>query len=520
MATYNLSSLVERSAIDNPNRSAIIMGDETLSFAKLNAAANRVANLLVSRGVRLGDKVAIMCLNTPDFTIIYNGILKVGAVVVPLNALMKAPEVAYHLMDSDAVVLFAAEGSDSLPVGQEARRGFADVADCSDLFIVGGTDAEEVGTSYATACANQPDTFDSVVTDEDDAAIILYTSGTTGKPKGAVLRHRNMRDNALACEEIFGCDASRPDTYLGVLPLFHSFGQTVIQNAAAAFGGTMILMPRFEPSEALQIMLDHGVTFFAGVPTMYWALLNSLDDTVNVAAIARNLRVAAAGGAALPVEVHKNFEQQFGVVVAEGYGLSETSPVASFMPFGRAARPGSIGLPIAGVEMRLIEPGSWEVVEWTPEAVGEIAIRGHNVGAGYYKRPEATAEAISPEGWFRTGDLARRDADGWYYIVDRAKDMIIRGGYNVYPRELEEILLTHPAISLAAVIGISHETHGEEIKAFVIPEAGQEVDPVSVIAWCRERMAGYKYPRIVEVVERLPMTATGKILKTELKPKV
>jgi long-chain acyl-CoA synthetase len=355
-----------------------------------------------------------------------------------------------------------------------------------------------------------------VQTDEDDTAVILYTSGTTGQPKGAELRHRNMRDNALVGQETFGVSADDPDIYLCVLPLFHSFGQTVIQNAAAAFGGTVVMLPRFEAGPALQLMLKEKVTFFAGVPTMYWGLLGALDETVDVAEIARNLRVASAGGSALPVEVHHEFEKRFGVVIAEGYGLSETSPVASFKPHDAPARPGSIGTPIPGVEMKLIEPTSWDEIEWTPDAIGEIAIRGNNVFKGYHGRPEATAEAISPDGWFRSGDLARRDEDGWYYIVDRAKEMIIRGGFNVYPREIEEVLLTHPAISLAAVIGVPHESHGEEIKAFVILKPGATATPEEIVAWGKEQMAAYKYPRIVEIVSSLPMTATGKILKREL----
>jgi long-chain acyl-CoA synthetase len=251
------------------------------------------------------------------------------------------------------------------------------------------------------------------------------------------------------------------------------------------------------------------------VPTMYWGLLGALDDSVDVKTLAANLRIASAGGAALPVEVHKNFQQKFGVTILEGYGLSETSPVASFSPHGEPVRVGSIGVPIPGVEMKLIDPDSWDEVEWTPDAVGEIAIKGHNIMKGYYQRPEATDEAIR-DGWFRSGDLARRDEDGWYYIVDRSKDMIIRGGYNVYPREIEEVLMTHPDVSLAAVIGVPHDSHGEEIKAYVILEDGATLTEDELVAWGKEQMASYKYPRLVQFVPSLPMTATGKILKREL----
>jgi len=254
---------------------------------------------------------------------------------------------------------------------------------------------------------------------------------------------------------------------------------------------------------------------------MYWGLLGALKeagDSVDVEKLAANLRVAAAGGSALPVEVHKNFKDRFGVTILEGYGLSETSPVASFSPPDAEPRVGSIGIPIPGVEMKLIDPESWDEVnadDSDPDAVGEIAIKGHNIMKGYYGRPEATDESIR-DGWFRSGDLGRRDEDGWYYIVDRSKDMIIRGGYNVYPREIEEVLMTHPAVSLAAVIGVPHESHGEEIKAYVIRNAGAEVTEDELVAWGKEQMASYKHPRIVEFVDALPMTATGKILKREL----
>ena len=288
-------------------------------------------------------------------------------------------------------------------------------------------------------------------------------------------------------------------------------------NGGFAYGGTVVMLPRFDAAQALAVMGKEEVTFFAGVPTMYWGLLGALDhqpegQSVDVERLAHNLRVAAAGGAALPVEVHKEFERRFGVTIREGYGLSETSPVASFTPEGQV-RVGSIGVPIPGVEMKLLQAGSWDEA---PEGeIGEIAIRGHNIMKGYYDRPEATDEAIR-DGWFRSGDLGRRDEDGYYYIVDRSKDMIIRGGYNVYPREVEEVLMTHPDVSLAAVVGVPHESHGEEIKAFVILNEGATVTEDDLVAWGKEEMAAYKYPRMVKVVDALPMTATGKILKREL----
>jgi len=520
MPSYNLAALLEGSAASFPERTAIVLGDTRLSYAQVNGAANQVANLLVARGVEPGDKVALMCPNLPYFSIVYFGILKAGATVVPLNVLLKGREVAYHLQDSDAVALFAFQGTPELPIGQEAYDGLGAADAAEHLFVITADPTApspiEGTETLGQALAGQSPVFETVATDEDDTAVILYTSGTTGQPKGAELRHRNMRDNALSGAELFGASVEQPDTTLCVLPLFHSFGQTVCQNGPFAFGGTVVMLPRFEPRAALDTMLREKVTQFAGVPTMYWGLLGALDDTVDVATIAANLRIATAGGSALPVEVHHEFEKRFGVTILEGYGLSETSPVASFSVYGEPVRVGSIGVPIPGVEMKLLQPGTWDELEWTPEAIGEIAIRGHNVFKGYHGRSEATAEAIDEDGWFRSGDLARRDEDGWYYIVDRAKEMIIRGGFNVYPREIEEVLLTHPAVSLAAVIGVPHDSHGEEIKAFVILRPGASVTPEELVAWGKEQMAAYKYPRLVEIVDALPMTATGKILKREL----
>ncbi len=520
MPSYNLSSLLESGAARYPDRAAIVLGETRLTYAQVNGAANQVANLLVSRGVRPGDKIALMIPNLPFFTIIYNGILKAGATVVPLNVLLKGREVAYHLDDSDAVALFAFQGTPELPIGHEAYAGFQAVEGATDFFVVTADPAApspiEGTETFGAAVAAQPATFATVATDEDDTAVILYTSGTTGRPKGAELRHRNMRDNALVSERLFEVDEARPETYLCVLPLFHSFGQTVIQNSAAAFGGTVVMLPRFDPQAVLGLLLKERVTFFAGVPTMYWGLLGALDGSVDVAAIAANLRTAVAGGSALPVEIHHEFEKRFGIVIAEGYGLSETSPVAAFKPRGAPARAGSIGTAIPGVELTLVKPSNWEEIDRTPDANGEIAIKGHNVFKGYHGRPEATAEVLTEDGWFRSGDLARRDEDGWYYIVDRAKEMIIRGGFNVYPREVEEVLLTHPAISLAAVIGVPHESHDEEIKAVVVLKPGATATPGELVEWSKEQMAAYKYPRLFEIVDALPMTATGKILKREL----
>ncbi|MGJ9413721.1 long-chain fatty acid--CoA ligase [Aeromicrobium sp. CF4.19] len=509
MTERHLAGLLESSAETYPERTAVVFGDSRLTYAQVNGAANQVANLLVERGVKPGDKVALSCPNLPFFPFIYFGILKAGATVVPLNVLLKAREVAYHLKDSGAVAYFAFEGTAELPIGDTAREA------------IDGTDVDLVAfTAGPTPWAQQSPVFETVERDADDTAVILYTSGTTGQPKGAELSHGNMHHVALSGETMYDADADHPDTYLCVLPLFHAFGQQVIQNAAFAFGGTMVLLPRFDAESAIQLMLREKVTFFAGVPTMYWGLLGALTPEVPITELAANLRVASSGGAALPVEVHKNFRERFGVTILEGYGLSETSGIASFSVFGDEPRVGTVGKPIAGVEMKLIND-DWSDVptgdlqEDGQSAIGEIAIKGPNILKSYHGRPEATAEAIR-DGWFRSGDLAKKSDDGYYSIVDRSKDMIIRGGYNVYPRELEEVLMTHPAISLVAVIGVPHESHGEEIKAVVVTEPGAEVTVDELVAWGREQFAGYKYPRLVELRDELPMTSTGKILKREL----
>src|SRR6478735_8145833 len=375
MTTYNLSTLLEDSAATYPDRTAVVLGDSRLTYSQVNTFSNMVANLLVSRGIRRGDKVALSCPNLPYFTIVYFGILKAGGTVVPLNVLLKGREVAYHLGDSDAKAYFCFEGTPELAMGEAGHAGFEQAEGCEHFFVItaaldGASPIEGVET-MAQAMGGQSAEFETVGTDEDDTAVILYTSGTTGQPKGAELRHRNMRDNALSGVALFGADAGKPDTYLCVLPLFHSFGQTVIQNGAFAYGGTVVMLPRFEARAALDLMKKEKITFFAGVPTMYWGLLGALEgaqaDGFDVAEVAGNLRVAVSGGSALPVEVHKEFEKRFGVTILEGYGLSETSPVASFSKYGEPVRVGSIGLPIPGVEMELIAPpdgtGEWKVIE-------------------------------------------------------------------------------------------------------------------------------------------------------------
>ena len=512
----NLAVLLEDSARNVPDRVAVACGPAQVTYAELDAKASQVACALAARGIGPGDRVALSCPNLPNFPAVYYGILKAGATVVPLNILLTEREIAYHLEDSAARAYFCFEGTAELPVGQAGRAAFEATGSC-EHFVLLTADPDATSPSPDTETLaefthRQPAAFTSAPTSETGTAVILYTSGTTGQPKGAELTHSNMVHNALLANRMFGLHPH--DVHLLTLPLFHSFGQTVQMNAGFATGATIVLLPRFDAATALELMQAEQVTFFAGVPTMYHALLHCEETgRFDIEKIAARLRMAVSGGAALPVEVLRRFEERFAVPILEGYGLSETSPIATFNLVDRPRLPGPIGLPVWGVGVRIVRDDGSEADDGEP---GEIAIRGHNVMKGYFRRPEATAAAIDAQGWLRTGDIGTRDADGYFYVVDRKKDMIIRGGFNVYPRELEEVLLTHPEVSLAAVIGVPHPSHGEEVKAVVVRVPGAELTEAGLIAWCKQNMAAYKYPRLVEFRDSLPMTATGKILKREL----
>ena len=513
---YNLSILLEDSTREVPDRTAVIFGDTRLTYAQVNGAANQVAAGLVANGIEPGDKVALSCPNLPYFPIVYYGILKAGAVVVPLNVLLKGREIAYHLDDSEAVAYFCFEGTSELPMAANGKQGFDEAKGCREMIVITanpGAPSPVEGTRTLTQLtADREPQFDAIVRSSADTAVILYTSGTTGQPKGAELSHSNMLLNARLSDNMY--PRADHDVHLITLPLFHSFGQTVQMNAGFYNRASLSLLARFDPDATLEAMVRDGVTIFAGVPTMYWALLNHPNaEKYDIAAISSNLRCALAGGAASPVEVLNGFEARFGVTILEGYGLSETSPVASFNRQDRPSKVGSIGLPVWGCQIEVRDENGKPVA---PGEQGEIVIKGHNIMKGYYRKPDATAKTIV-DGWLRTGDIGKYDEDGYLYITDRLKDMIIRGGFNVYPRELEEVLLTHPAISLAAVIGIPHEGLGEEVKAFVILKDNAEASTDEIVRWSKANMADYKYPRHVEIRDALPMTATGKILKRELR---
>jgi long-chain acyl-CoA synthetase len=492
----NLASNLTRTAAEHPDEIAVKLDDAAFNYGLLDNASQRVAAMLKSKGVEPGDRVGIMLPNVPYFPAIYYGVLRAGAVVVPMNVLLKGREVAYYLSDSQVKVLFAWHGF------MEAAE--AGAREAGGVEIVPVKPGEIEGLIFA----HEPDE-EVAERDGDDTAVILYTSGTTGKPKGAELTHDNLRNNVSIAVGLF--DLGVGDVIFGGLPLFHSFGQTCTMNAAICCGATVTLLPRFEPGKALEILERDGCTVFEGVPTMYGALLNHPDcGDYDVS----KLRCCASGGASLPVEVLRGFEKQFGCKVLEGYGLSETSPVASFNHPDRDRKPGSIGTPIKGVEMKVVDDDGNEV---PPGEIGEIVIKGHNVMKGYWGQPEATAESIK-DGWFATGDMAKVDEDGYFFIVDRKKELIIRGGYNVYPREVEEVLYEHPAVREAAVVGVPHDELGEEVGAAVALKDGAQLDAEELQSFVKEQVAAYKYPRRIWFVDDLPKGPTGKILKREIAP--
>lgn len=502
----NLAVFLEESAKSKPGKTALILGDRGLSFAELNVAAKKFANALVSLGVKPGDKVAMMVPNVPQFIVAYYGILGAGAVVVPLNVLLRAPEVAYHLDDSDAVVLVAWHG-----FLEDARAGFDEAKRCRDLVVVeepSGEGGSEGTCGFDELLDEHPAEFDMVQTMPDDTAVVIYTSGTTGRPKGAELTHFNLFFNAVYKADKL-LKLREDDVGIAVLPLFHIFGQTTVMNANLYVGNTVTMVPRFEPEAALRAIQDAGVTVFTGVPTMYQYLLrhpNAGDYDTS------SLRLGVSGGASMPVEVLKAFEEKFGVVILEGYGLSETSPGTCFNRSADQRKVGSIGVPFWGIEVKVFDEDDRELPPGEP---GELVVRGHNVMKSYYRRPEATAEAMR-NGWFHTGDVAKMDKDGYFYIVDRVKDMIVRGGYNVYPREVEEAIYEHPGVAEVAIIGVPHEGLGEEVVAVVTMKEGKQASEEEIIDFAKERVARYKYPRRVVFMDELPKNATGKILKREL----
>jgi long-chain acyl-CoA synthetase len=488
----NLALSLATAAAVRPQRPAITHGGAALTVGELWERSGRAATMLAARGVGRGDRVAIQLPNVPAFADFYFAVLRLGAVVVPVNPLLRAAESAYTLEDAGAGVLIAWHESELPDAGPQPVEVIPIVAPFGEGVFDAYEEVEE----------------EAVAVDPEETAVILYTSGTTGRPKGAELTHRNLGLNTLAVVKHLEMEAD--DVLLGTLPLFHSFGQTCTLNASLAVGARLALLTRFDPDAAVEIVDREGVTILMGVPTMLAGIAGAATDHGPFP----TLRIVASGGAPLPREQAESFERVTGTPVLDTWGLSETSPAATLNRPG-ATRIGSVGKPIDGVEVRAVD----DDLEGLPAGeTGQLAIRGHNVMKGYWGRPEATAEAITPEGWFLTGDLGQVDEDGYVYVVGRLKDMIIRGGLNVYPREVEEVLHRHPAVGEAAVVGVPDERLGEEVGAAIVPAPGATVEPEELRDWTRQRVAPFKYPRQIWLLDELPKGPTGKILKREIHP--
>ncbi|MEI6244961.1 MAG: long-chain fatty acid--CoA ligase [Acidobacteriota bacterium] len=522
----NLAHLLDNTARLTPDRDALAIqsprGMITMNYAQLSAMVSQTANGLRAIGIRPGDHVALSCPNTPHFVVAYYAILRAGAVVVPLNVLLKPREIAYHLADSDAVAMLVFEGTAELPMAQMARTACDEVPTCRQLIVITldphAHSPVDRSMTMGQLMHGQAPVTETYPTAPDDTAVMLYTSGTTGQPKGAELTHLNMTLNAIAARDIMvpllQYDLAHQNVALITLPLFHSTGQTCQMNAGVAGGHRMVLLPRFDAAAVLETFEREQITWWVGVPTMYWALLHhARQQGIDTQKAAASLRACLSGGAPMPVALMKEFEVAFGVRILEGYGLSETAPLACFNQVFRPSKPGTVGPPIFSCEVRVVDA---EDRPLPAGETGEVVIRGHNVMKGYYKRPAETAEALRG-GWFHTGDIGVIDEDGYVSIVDRKKDMVLRGGMNVYPREIEEVLMTHPAVSLVAVIGVPDERLGEEVKAFVVRKPGATITEEELLAWCKDQFAAYKYPRHIEFRDALPMGGTGKVLKRELR---
>ncbi len=522
--SLNLATILEDAAQRFPENIFLVSEDQTCTYSRMYLWSKKIAGVIASFGIKRGDHVAVVIPNVPEFSAVYFGLLAVGAVVVPINTMFLENEIAYQLEQADVSCVIAWS-----PFAEKCFNAFRALDECRNLFFLGPQSEEaaekfqigesrldEMGIAFPkTVFALEPllekeaGDFDTVQTDPGDTAVILFTSGTTGRPKGAELSHFNMYSNALYATEKIVFFAPG-DVLLGILPLFHSFGQTVVQNAVVVGGATTVLVPQFEPKKALAQIEQYKVTFICAVPTMFHLMIqNQKRHPFDVS----SLRQVVSGGAPLPRTISEEFKIVFGVDLQEGYGLTETSPISNFTARGELVKPHSIGPQAFGCHVRIKrEDGSFAETE----EVGEVVIRGHNVMKGYYKDPLAT-QLVYQNGWFHTGDLGRVDSDGYFYIVGRKKDMIIRGGMNIYPREIEEVLLRYPGVKEAAVIGIPDETLSENVFAYVILNEGVECTSEELLRYCREQLAAFKCPKIVRFLDQFPKTSTGKVLKQNLR---
>lgn len=505
--SLSIAAILSETAHRMPDRTAVIWAGTKTSYGDLWRQTRAYAGALRARGISRGDRVAILIPNVPDFPRVYYAILALGAVAVPIHLLFKAEEIGFVLHDSGAKLLVSAAPMLAEAGPAAARAGVPIIS----VLLPDALKTEiPVARLEDEASAAEPiERYES--TNPLAAATILYTSGTTGRPKGAVGSHLAIVEQVnVALIDLF--PMTKDDVVFGGLPLFHTFGQTSVMNVAFRRGAAIIFLPKFDGNEALELMVEHGATVFTAVPTMYIALVQSA-----VTNPARPpLRYGVSGGAALPVSVLEAFDTTFGAEVHEGYGLTETSPTISFNVVGEPIRPGSVGTPIWGVDVEIANALIEDRIEAMPSGeLGEVVVRGHNLFKGYLGNATATAETVV-DGWFRTGDLGTKGADDVVTIVDRKKDMIVRNGYNVYPSEVEEVLMRHPAVLSAAVFGLPDETHGQEVIAAVVVKPGVSTSEAELIDFSREHIAAYKFPRHVHFVDELPIGASGKVLKRQL----
>jgi long-chain acyl-CoA synthetase len=493
----NLRQLLEARVRSRPEAAFLFSESDgrQFTYSEFDRAVNRAANMLASHGVEKGDVVSLLLPNSAEYIIAYFACWKLGALAGPVNSLLKHQEVAYVISNSEAKALLV--HGDFLPVIESIRTHLP------LLKSVVRFERQELVTRGFS------EELPSIPIDRNDEAIIIYTSGTTGKPKGCLLTHGNVIANARQISQWLGF--TERDRLLSIMPLFHMNAVSVTTMSALYAGGSTVVSPKFSASRFWETISEYQVTSFGSVATMLTMLLSKYPDGVPAGLKTDQLRFAMCGSAPVPAEVIKRFEETFHCLVIEGYGLSESTCRSTFNPPDERRRPGSCGLPI-GNEMMVVDVQDHEVPEGS---LGEIVLRGENVLKGYYKAEKATGDAFR-NGWFHTGDIGYRDQDGFFYIVDRKSDMIIRGGENIYPREIDEVLYQHPAVTAAATIGVPDRLYGEEVAAFVVLKEAVKVTADELIDFCRERLADYKCPKTVRLVKEIPKGPTGKLLKREL----
>lgn len=495
---WNLNENLRKSTEKFPNRNALTFTNKHISYSELNYQVECVASNLVHDGIRKGDKVALILGNCPEFVIAYYGILRAGGVVVPVNPIFTKDEISYILSNSQSKAVISHSSLDTIIDSL--------CMELDHLEKVYYVESRKIDCEWDQLCQKKNKEYRFPLTDEADLAVILYTSGTTGKPKGAMLSHRNMASNAQSVVEMI--EFNEDDRMLAVLPMFHVFCLSICINAPIMCGANIVIVQKFSPSEVINTIYNEKVTLFAGVPTMYNFLYQLKECSAEHYA---SIRACLSGGASMPVELLQRFEEKYKTIILEGFGLSETAPVTAFNPLKGTRKLGSVGVDIPGVINKVVDKDGKEVPRGE---IGELIVKGPNVMMGYLGMPEATSNAIKDD-WFHTGDLAEMDNDGYIYIVDRIKDMIIVGGYNVYPREVEEVIYQHHAVVEVAVVGITNKDYGQIVKAFVVSN-DESITTDDILHFCKDKLAKYKLPRQVEFKKELPKNSTGKILKRAL----